>query len=54
MLYLVNDILDYSQLESNKLHTNPELVSIEKVLDECISILKFRADEKGLNLSYEI
>eukprot|EP00347_Sterkiella_histriomuscorum_P008849 403343505 len=54
MLYLVNDILDYSQLESQKLQMNPEEVNIERLIQECIDILKFRADQKGLNLTYEV
>ncbi|CDW71598.1 multi-sensor hybrid histidine kinase [Stylonychia lemnae] len=54
MLYLVNDILDYSQLESQKLMLNIQWKRIRDILDECINILKFRADLKRIKLCYEI
>ncbi|CDW82172.1 multi-sensor hybrid histidine kinase [Stylonychia lemnae] len=54
MLYLVNDILDFSQLESQKLMLNIDWVEIKTLLEECINVLKFRSDQKGLDLFYEI
>ena len=54
MLYLVNDILDYSQIESKKLMLNIDSTPIKNILQECINILKFRADTKNIQLYYEI
>ncbi|CDW77636.1 multi-sensor hybrid histidine kinase [Stylonychia lemnae] len=54
MLYLVNDILDYSQLESQKLLLNIEVTNIYQILDECISVLSFRAEHKNLELRYNV
>jgi len=48
MLYLVNDILDFSQLENKKILLNLQDVSIKEVLEDCISVLEFKAEEKGL------
>eukprot|EP00347_Sterkiella_histriomuscorum_P002912 403366314 len=54
MLYLVNDILDYSQLESQKLLLNYELTKIQEILEVCTSVLKFRAELKDLEFSYSV
>jgi len=54
MLYLVNDILDFSQLESKKFLLNMQEVSLENILEEVICVLQFKAEEKGIELSYEI
>eukprot|EP00347_Sterkiella_histriomuscorum_P017812 403347893 len=51
LLFLVNDILDYSQLESKKILTNYENIRIEQTLKECIEVLNFKAQSKGLELS---
>ena len=51
MLFLVKDILDYSQIESQSLILNKALVSIKSILDECLSVLMFKAQEKGIELS---
>lgn len=54
MLYLVNDILDYSQIESQNLILNLEEVTIDYILKDCIDVLRFKAEQKGLDLSYQI
>ncbi|CDW73169.1 histidine kinase-dna gyrase b-and hsp90-like domain containing protein [Stylonychia lemnae] len=54
MLYLVNDILDFSQLESQKLMLNIDWVEIKTLLEDCINVLKFRSDQKGIDMYYEI
>ena len=54
LLHLVNDILDYSQIESRKIKTNKDVISLEKVIKESIEILSFKAVSKGLELSYHI
>eukprot|EP00347_Sterkiella_histriomuscorum_P008792 403343733 len=54
MGFLINDILDSCQIESQKLLLNIEKTSIKQVFEECLNILKFKADQKGLNFSFEI
>ncbi|CDW87942.1 multi-sensor hybrid histidine kinase [Stylonychia lemnae] len=51
LLYLINDVLDYSQLESSKLMLNIEATNLRQIVQECINVLKFRADIKGLQLN---
>lgn len=49
LLFLVNDILDYSQHDADKLALNmDQLVSVESAVRECIEILKFKADMKQI------
>ena len=43
MMYLVNDILDYSQLESNKFILNLDNLSLRLLIKECLDILSFKA-----------
>lgn len=50
MLYLVRDIQDYSQLESRTFMLNTIAVNITDLIDECIGILKFKAEEKRIEL----
>eukprot|EP00347_Sterkiella_histriomuscorum_P015384 403357221 len=53
MLFLVNDILDFSQLESKKLVLSYENVNIRKLSEECFSILQLKAQIKELEFVYE-
>jgi len=39
MLNLVNDILDYAQIESNTFILNIAALSLKQLLEDCISIL---------------
>lgn len=53
LLFLVNDILDFAQLEENKIYLNlQQEVNLEKLLAESVELLKFKADVKGLELLY--
>ncbi|CDW81597.1 multi-sensor hybrid histidine kinase [Stylonychia lemnae] len=54
MLYLVNDILDYSQIETKSLVLNVDQINVKIFLEECISILQFRADLKRILLCYQL
>lgn len=56
MIYLVRDIMDFSQIESKSFILNISECKIISALEECISMFKFKAMEKGLNLGldYEI
>ena len=51
MLFLVNDILDFSQHEENKMMLNmDERVSITQLINDCIEILRFKAETKKIDL----
>jgi signal transduction histidine kinase/CheY-like chemotaxis protein/HPt (histidine-containing phosphotransfer) domain-containing protein len=50
LMELINDILDLSKIEANKLVLDQRLFSPFKIIDEVIRILRIRADEKGIEL----
>lgn len=50
MMCLVNDILDISQLEANKLTLVEETQNFYRAAEECIEIMKVQYDQKGLYL----
>ena len=52
MIYLVNDILDFSQMEQKSFLVNIQQVNVRDVIQECISMLQFKAEMKFLDLSY--
>lgn len=54
-MFLVNDILDFAQLEENKIVLNMDQeVNLEGLVNECMDLLRFKADSKGLNLNLKI
>lgn len=54
LLALVNDILDFSKIESGRLALAPSYFNLQEEVKEIITGFKEKADEKGLDLSYEI
>lgn len=54
MLFLVNDILDFAQTEQKKLVLNVERFKLKDLIDQCINMLKFSAELKGLKVTTEI
>lgn len=54
MLFLINDILDYSQLESKSMLLNYKTVDVKDIVNEVIAILKFKADLKSLDFSLKL
>ena len=54
MLFLVKDILDFSQIESRSFILNPEDCNVQQMIEECIDLFKFKANEKRINLHYTI
>jgi PAS domain S-box-containing protein len=54
LLLLVNDILDISKIESGKLEANNTKFNLRKTLSTILSSTSFLADEKQLNLNFEI
>lgn len=54
MLYLVNDILDFSQMESKTIILNRDKVDLKALLEECRDLLLYQAEIKGLTIDLEI
>ncbi len=54
LLNLINDILDYSKLESQKMEFEILNFNVRDLIIECINSFKLRASQKGLNLTYFI
>ena len=52
MLYMVQDILDYSLLESNQLILHPSLFSVSQILEDSIGLFKQLAKDKKIWLYF--
>lgn len=52
LLSLVNDILDLSRIELNSLTINPQEIDLERVCNNCLSIVRGRAESGSVNLSF--
>ncbi|WP_413849235.1 response regulator [Albidovulum sp.] len=50
LLVIINDVLDYSKLEAEKMRLYPEPFDLERCLHEVMLLLQPRAREKGLKL----
>ena len=54
LLRVINDILDYSKIESGKMSFEESLFSLEKVLDDSINLVLFEATKKGIVIEKHI
>ena len=54
LLGIVNDILDMSKIEANKLALAPVVFSFEKMLQRATNVILFRAEEKHMDLHLRI
>ena len=54
LLTTINDILDYSKIEANKLDLEKLPFHISQCIDETFLLLRARAQEKGIFLRYQI
>ena len=52
LLNLINDILDLSKIESGKLEIERVACSPQQILADVVSVLRVRANEKGIALEY--
>jgi signal transduction histidine kinase len=50
LLVIINDILDYSKLEAERMTLHPEPFDLERTIHEVTMLLQPRAREKGLDL----
>jgi len=54
LLSVVNDILDFSKVEAGQIEIERITFNIYKTIDEVIKMLKFKADQKDLYLTFEL
>lgn len=54
LVRVINDILDYSKIESGHLDIEAVAFNLSDLIDECISIFSIRATESGVDLFSEI
>ena len=56
LLVIINDVLDYSKIEADKMSLHPEPFDLEKSIHQILVMLQTHANEKniGLLLDYEI
>jgi hemerythrin-like metal-binding protein len=47
LLGVINDILDMSKIEANKLELSPILFNFEKMLQKVVNVINFRVEERG-------
>lgn len=49
LLSVINDLLDYSEIEAGKMDVESTVFNLEDLIDDCISIFSLKAVEKNLN-----
>ncbi|MCR5687944.1 MAG: response regulator [Lachnospiraceae bacterium] len=54
LLGIVNDVLDFSRIESGKLDIIPTDYELSSVIGDIVNMIRTRADEKGLELRLDI
>ncbi len=53
LLAIINDVLDIARIEAGKIEIELMPWSTKQVFEECVELLKLRAEAKGLKLAYE-
>ena len=54
LVVILNDVLDLSKIEAGKLEIESIPMNPRLVIENVIQILKYKAEEKGLTLSYDV
>jgi two-component system cell cycle sensor histidine kinase PleC len=50
LLHLINEILDLTRIESGRYELHEESVRLADIVEECVRLLKLRAENKGIQL----
>lgn len=54
LLGIINDILDFSKVEAGKMTLENTDLNLQSLLDQVITVTRFKAEEKGIDLKYDI
>lgn len=54
LLVLINDILDYSKIESRKMKLEEIEFDVRKVVEDSIKLFTYKGSEKGLEVTYRV
>ena len=54
LLGILNDILDYSKIESGRMDIDEVTFDLRSLIDDISALMRFRAREKGLNLATSV
>jgi PAS domain S-box-containing protein len=54
LLAVINDILDFTRLDKEKLELERQPLSLKHCIDESLDLVKIHANQKGLSLAYTI
>ena len=54
LLGILNDILDYSKIETGEIHLEPRDFDLRQSVEDILALLRFRATEKGIGLETRI
>jgi PAS domain S-box-containing protein len=53
LLNLINDILDLSKIEANRLEVEQIPCAVHRVIADVVTVMRVRAEEKGISLDYQ-
>lgn len=54
LLSIIDDLLDYSKFQLNKLDIRHESFKVVETIESCIEILKYNADKKGISIRLKV
>ncbi|MBF0264431.1 MAG: transporter substrate-binding domain-containing protein [Gammaproteobacteria bacterium] len=54
LLVIINDILDFSKIEAGQLDIEHKGFSLKRVINDTISLIQYKAEEKSLSLSVSV
>ena len=54
LLDIINNILDLSKIEAGHVAISTELFSPQALIDQCVSMFSFQAEQKNIELDYQI
>jgi len=54
LFQIINDILDFSKIESGQIQLENIDFGVNNLLNNVYQLMKFKADEKGINFSYSV